>query len=52
LDGKKYLNSKPHKMSNGVYIESTIERIKQYAMILAIQDTTELDYSTHKSTRD
>jgi hypothetical protein len=30
---------------------NTIERMKKYAVVLLIQDTTKLDYSTHKSTK-
>jgi hypothetical protein len=31
---------------------NTIERMKQYPMILLIQDTSALNFSTHKSTKD
>jgi hypothetical protein len=32
--------------------EKTIERMKKYDTVLAIQDTTSLDYSTHPATKD
>jgi hypothetical protein len=34
------------------HTEATIERIKQYPVVLAPQDTTTLDYTTHPMTKD
>lgn len=39
---------KPSMIRQG-HIESTIERIVQHRVVLAIQDTTELNYSSHKA---
>lgn len=33
------------------HTNSTVERIKQHSIVLAIQDTTELDFSDHRSKR-
>ncbi len=42
--------SNPTKLRKG-HIDATLSRIKNYQIILAIQDTTELNYTTHEAVK-
>jgi Transposase DNA-binding/Transposase DDE domain len=41
---------KPAQLRQG-HVDATLERIKNHQIILAIQDTTELNYTTHKAVK-
>jgi hypothetical protein len=41
---------KPAQLRKG-HVDATLERIKNHQIILAIQDTTELNYTTHKAVK-
>ncbi|MEG3899816.1 MULTISPECIES: IS4 family transposase [unclassified Microcoleus] len=41
---------KPAQLRKG-HVDATVERIKNHQIILAIQDTTELNYTTHKAVK-
>ncbi|MEG5037310.1 IS4 family transposase [Microcoleus sp. AT3-D2] len=41
---------KPAQLRKG-HVDATVERIKNHQIVLAIQDTTELNYTTHKAVK-